>query len=53
MFLDGGIRFTDISEVIENTLAAHTPVKDPDLDDIMDTTGWAAEYALGLGRALA
>ena len=53
MFLDGRIRFTDIPGVIEDTLAAHTPVKDPDLDDIMDAAGWAAEYAVGLRRALA
>jgi len=51
MFLEGRIRFTDIPGVIEATLTAHTPVKDPGLDDIMDAAAWAADYALGLGRA--
>ena len=51
MFLDGAIRFTDIPSVIEATLAAHAPVKDPGLDDIMDAAAWAGDYARGLGRA--
>ena len=50
MFLEDRIRFTDIPGVIEGTLEAHTPVKEPDLDAVMDAAAWAAEYALGLAR---
>jgi len=50
MFLDGRIRFTQIPDIIEATLAAHTPVKDPDLEAVMDASAWAAEYAAGSVR---
>jgi 1-deoxy-D-xylulose-5-phosphate reductoisomerase len=34
-FLDGRIRFTDISNVIKSTLDGHAPCLDPELDDIL------------------
>jgi 1-deoxy-D-xylulose-5-phosphate reductoisomerase len=44
-FLAGRIAFTDISHVIEGTLAAHVSDTDPDLDQILAADAWAREHA--------
>ena len=54
LFLDGAIPFTGIADLIARALEAHTPVSDPDLDDIMAADAWARAYvyqAAGLAPA--
>jgi 1-deoxy-D-xylulose-5-phosphate reductoisomerase len=47
-FLAGHLRFTDISRVIEDALAAHTGTANPTLDDILaadaSTRAWAEDW---------
>lgn len=43
-FLDSRIPFTRIVGLIEETLDAHTVIRDPGFDDIAAVDGWAREY---------
>ncbi len=44
-FLKHRIAFVKIPEVIRETMARHTVVKDPSLDDILEADRWAREQA--------
>ncbi len=44
MFLDRKIKFTDISGIIEECMAAHSVIPDPDLSDILETEAWTYRY---------
>jgi len=44
-FLDKRIAFTNIPELIENTIEKHSSVKDPTLSDILEADKWAREIA--------
>jgi 1-deoxy-D-xylulose-5-phosphate reductoisomerase len=52
-FLNGGIRFVDIAEVIRSTMEAHQPHEVESLDDALETDRWAREKAEALVHALA
>ena len=52
-FLNGGIRFVDIAEVIRSTMEAHQPREVESLDDALETDRWAREKAEALVHALA
>ncbi|HXX73814.1 MAG TPA: 1-deoxy-D-xylulose-5-phosphate reductoisomerase [Nitrospiraceae bacterium] len=52
-FLNGGIRFVDIAEVIRSTMEAHQPDEVESLDDALETDRWAREKAEALIHALA
>jgi len=52
-FLNGGIRFVDIAEVIRSTMEAHQPHEVDSLDDALETDRWAREKAEALVHALA
>jgi 1-deoxy-D-xylulose-5-phosphate reductoisomerase len=43
-FLAGRCRFTDIARLLERTLNAHEPVRDPRLDDLLAAESWGYEY---------
>lgn len=43
LFADGKIRFLDIADIIGETMAKHTPIKNPDLDEILMTEAWCYE----------
>ena len=49
-FLCRRIAFTDIVPVVERTMAGHTPISDPGLEDILDADRWAREAAMSLIR---
>jgi 1-deoxy-D-xylulose-5-phosphate reductoisomerase len=51
-FLNGGIRFIDIAQVIRNTMDAHSPHDVECLDDALDVDRWAREKAESLVHAL-
>jgi 1-deoxy-D-xylulose-5-phosphate reductoisomerase len=53
LFLDGKLPFTAIPEVIKTTLAAHTPVQSPTVDDSIRAAAWARDRAIssGVGRS--
>lgn len=44
-FLDGKIKFTRISAIIEKVLSLHKGKADPSLDDVLDTDAWARDEA--------
>ena len=44
-FLNGGIRFTGIADVIRHTMDAHTRREITDLDDALEADRWAREKA--------
>lgn len=44
-FLNGGIRFVEIADVIRNTMDAHTPREIACLDDALEADRWARETA--------
>ncbi len=44
-FMDKKLKFTDIPVIIQNTMDAHELIDDPDLDAILESEKWAAEYA--------
>lgn len=46
LFMDGTIRFTEIAETIDNTLAGHEPKFDYSITDAIDTAKWAHETTL-------
>jgi 1-deoxy-D-xylulose-5-phosphate reductoisomerase len=52
-FLNGGIRFVDIAEIIRSTMEAHQPRQVESLDDALATDRWAREKAESLVHALA
>ncbi len=47
-FLEGRISFTDITPVVESTLAAHDPVDDSSLEAVLEVDSWARDYASGI-----
>ena len=47
MFLSYQIGFHELPQIVESTLAAHQPVEDPSLEDILGADAWARRYALG------
>jgi len=51
-FLSHRIRFTDIAEIVQETLEQHRSVGAPSLEDILAADNWASEYAtrISLGR---
>ena len=52
-FLNGGIRFTDISDIIQSTMQAHTPQPVRSVEAALDADRWAREKAESLVHALA
>jgi 1-deoxy-D-xylulose-5-phosphate reductoisomerase len=52
-FLQGGIRFTDISDIIHSTMQAHTPRDVESVDVALEADRWAREKADSLVHALA
>ncbi len=45
-FLKRKIKFLDIPDIIEKTLAAHKIIKNPNFEDIINTDDWARRFAL-------
>ncbi len=43
LFLEHKIGFTDIVRLVEEALALHRPVEEPDIDDIFQADAWARE----------
>ncbi|HKY70890.1 MAG TPA: 1-deoxy-D-xylulose-5-phosphate reductoisomerase [Nitrospira sp.] len=52
-FLNGGIRFTDISDIIQSTMQAHVPQAVVSVDVALEADRWAREKAESLVHALA
>jgi 1-deoxy-D-xylulose-5-phosphate reductoisomerase len=52
-FLNGGIRFVDIAEIIRSTMEAHQSREVESLDDALETDRWAREKAESFVHALA
>ena len=46
LFLRGALRLTEIARVIEDTLAAHSVVDDPNMESILRASAWAQEEVL-------
>ena len=44
-FLDGHLRFTEITALLESTLAAHEGASDTELEDVLQADAWARAYA--------
>ncbi len=44
LFLKGKIGFTEIAMLIEQTMRKHNNIKDPSLEDILESDVWAREY---------
>jgi 1-deoxy-D-xylulose-5-phosphate reductoisomerase len=51
-FLNGGLRFIEIADVIRNTMDAHTPREIAGLADALEADRWAREKAGSLVHAL-
>lgn len=51
-FLNGGLRFIDIADVIRNTMSAHTHREIVGLEDALEADRWAREKAGSLVHAL-
>jgi len=51
-FLEKGLSFEKIPEIIEKTMGYHTVVSDPTLNDILEADRWAREQARDLINAL-
>ena len=49
LFLGGKIRFTDIPDVVDRAVGAHSPVAEPTIEDLIDAADQTHAYALGLG----
>jgi len=47
-FLEGRLKFLDIPRMVEQTMAAHTPQKLTDLDQVLAVNQWARDFAGGL-----
>ena len=43
-FLDRKIKFLDISKIIEECMASHTVIPDPDVSQILDTEKWVYDF---------
>jgi 1-deoxy-D-xylulose-5-phosphate reductoisomerase len=52
-FLQGGIRFTDISDIIQSTMQAHAPRSVESVEVALEADRWAREKADSLVHALA
>jgi 1-deoxy-D-xylulose-5-phosphate reductoisomerase len=52
-FLNGGVRFTDIAEIIHNTMSLHASKDIETLEDALEADRWAREKAESLVLALA
>jgi 1-deoxy-D-xylulose-5-phosphate reductoisomerase len=52
-FLNGGIRFTDISDIIQSTMQAHSSQPVHSVEAALDADRWAREKADSLVHALA
>ena len=52
-FLNGGIRFTDISDIIHSTMQSHTPQPVLSVEVALEADRWAREKADSLVHALA
>lgn len=52
-FLAGRLGFMDIARVVEETIAAHPAVSEPDLDAILEVDAWSRRYADDLVAARA
>jgi 1-deoxy-D-xylulose-5-phosphate reductoisomerase len=52
-FLNGGIRFTDIAEIIRSTMDVHTTKEIETVEDALEADHWAREKAESLVVALA
>ena len=52
-FLNGGIRFTDISDIIQSTMQAHTPHSVLSVEAALEADRWAREKADSLVHTLA
>lgn len=46
LFLDGEIKFTQIPDIVSNTLAAHDVISAPTIDDTIAAAEWATEITL-------
>lgn len=44
-FCQGQIPFTGITEIVKRVMAAHKPVKNPTLEDILEADAWARQAA--------
>jgi 1-deoxy-D-xylulose-5-phosphate reductoisomerase len=51
LFLQGRLRLTEIAELVEQVLARHTVVPDPDVETVIDACSWAQEEAQRLALA--
>lgn len=51
-FLQGGIHFTDISDIIRSTMLAHTPTEVENIEAALDADRWARGKAESLVHAL-
>jgi 1-deoxy-D-xylulose-5-phosphate reductoisomerase len=51
-FLQGGIRFTDISDIIGSTMQAHTPREVESVEVALEADRWARNKAESLVHAL-
>jgi 1-deoxy-D-xylulose-5-phosphate reductoisomerase len=52
-FLNGGIRFTDISDIIQSTMQAHIPQPVLSVEAALEADRWAREKADSLVHTLA
>ncbi|MBM3173028.1 MAG: 1-deoxy-D-xylulose-5-phosphate reductoisomerase, partial [Chloroflexi bacterium] len=50
LFLAGKARFTDIAEVIAQTIALHHPVANPSLEEILAADAWARQTAKDIAK---
>ncbi|MBE0430415.1 MAG: 1-deoxy-D-xylulose-5-phosphate reductoisomerase [Dehalococcoidia bacterium] len=48
MFLNHGIGFTGIGEIVERTLDQHRSIDRPSLEQVLAADAWARDYAAGL-----
>lgn len=46
MFQNNQVKFLEIPEIINNTMARHTSISNPTLDDILESDKWAREVVL-------
>lgn len=51
LFLKERIAFTDIARILEEVMAEHKVISDPNLDDLLETDDWARSRARDVGRA--
>ncbi len=52
LFINRKIRFLQIAEIVERTMALHKPVSKPSLDDIIESDKWARETAGKIARQI-